>query len=149
MTKRKPKTALEKLYGRSTHRYLELIYQFPLRPIRTEADLDDAIAVAGTLFDIAEEDLIAPENDYLDILCNVIEKYEDVHYPELDIPNDVMLADIMDSREITQTQLAKEVGIATSTVSEVLSGKRKLTRKQIEKLAAYFKVSPAVFHTKG
>jgi transcriptional regulator with XRE-family HTH domain len=38
-------------------------------------------------------------------------------------------------------------GIAESTISEVLSGKRRLTRAQLEKLAAYFHVVPAVFMT--
>ena len=40
-------------------------------------------------------------------------------------------------------------GIAESTISEVLSGKRKLNRTQIGKLARYFHVSPAVFEFGG
>ena len=35
--------------------------------------------------------------------------------------------------------------IVTGPVSEVLAGKRQLTRAQISKLAAYFHISPAVF----
>jgi HTH-type transcriptional regulator/antitoxin HigA len=37
------------------------------------------------------------------------------------------------------------VGIAESTVSEVLSGKRTLNRKQIGKLAKYFRIAPGAF----
>ena len=46
---------------------------------------------------------------------------------------------------MTQAEVARATKIAESRISEVLSGKRRLTRGQIEKLAAYFHVSPAVF----
>jgi HTH-type transcriptional regulator/antitoxin HigA len=40
-------------------------------------------------------------------------------------------------------------GVAESTISEVLSGKRKLNRKQIGKLAQFFHVDPGVFDIAG
>ncbi len=50
---------------------------------------------------------------------------------------------------MTQAELARATGIRESRISEVLSGKRKLTRTQISKLAAFFRVSPAVFLPAG
>lgn len=41
--------------------------------------------------------------------------------------------------------MAKAVRIAESTISEVLSGKRKLNRTQIGKLSRYFHIEPGVF----
>jgi antitoxin component HigA of HigAB toxin-antitoxin module len=41
--------------------------------------------------------------------------------------------------------LSTDTGIAGSTISAILSGKRGLTRGHIATLARYFKVSPAVF----
>lgn len=41
------------------------------------------------------------------------------------------------------------VTLAESTISEVLAGKRKLNRKQIGKLARYFKISPSAFAFEG
>jgi HTH-type transcriptional regulator/antitoxin HigA len=41
--------------------------------------------------------------------------------------------------------VAKEAGIAESTISEVLARKRRLNRSQIGKLARYFHVEPGAF----
>lgn len=61
-------------------------------------------------------------------------------------PGDVeLLKHLIEAREITQTTLAEETGIGKSTISEILSGKRKLTRKQIAILARYFHVGQGVF----
>ena len=44
---------------------------------------------------------------------------------------------LIEAKGVTQAQTAKEAGIAESTISEVLAGKRKLNRTQIGKLARY------------
>lgn len=134
-----------KTYGRHKDRYLRLIQQFPLRPIRNDVELDQATHVIHSLID--QDHRSPPEEDYLDVISDLVIAYEDVYWPDELIFAENILQTLLESRDISQAQLAKAVGIATSTVSEVLSGKRKLTRKQIEKLSAYFNVSPAVFHT--
>ena len=144
MTRSIPST-IGKVYGRQKDRYLELIQQFPLRKIKSDDELDVATRVIHSLID--QDQLSPAEHDYLDVISDLVEEYEDETIPMGKSTDEEMLVFLMDIRSITQAQLAKDVGIATSTVSEVLSGKRKLTRKQIEKLAAYFKVSPAVFHS--
>lgn len=137
------KTPLAKLYGKGQARYLELLEKFPLRPIQSEADLDAATEVIHELID--QKSRSKAEEDYLDILSRVVEQYEEVHYPLEDTPAHEMLAELMESNQYTQAQVAKGAKIAVSTVSEILSGKRKMTRGQIEKLSQFFKVSPAVF----
>jgi len=56
-----------------------------------------------------------------------------------------MLRFLIESQETTQAKVAAEAGIAESTLSEILAGKRELNRKHIEALARHFHVSPAVF----
>ena len=46
--------------------------------------------------------------------------------------------------EITQAQLSQESGIAKSTISEVLAGKKPFSRQMIRKLADYFQVDVSV-----
>ena len=137
------KTPLAKLYGKGQDRYLELMVKFPLRPIRSETDLDAATEVIHELID--QQARSKAEEDYLDVLTRIVEKYEEVHYPMEDVPAHEMLAELMESNEYTQAQVAKGAGIAVSTVSELLSGKRQMNLKQVAKLAAFFKVGPAVF----
>jgi HTH-type transcriptional regulator/antitoxin HigA len=125
--------------------YLALIRRFPLRPIHSEAELDRATAVMNFLLD--EGDLDRDEEDYLDVLSDVIERYEEKHHPIRtdDLTEAEMLAHLLEAKGVTQAETARGAGVAESTVSEVLSGKRRLTRVQIEKLAAYFHLDPGVF----
>ncbi|MGH7137347.1 MAG: helix-turn-helix domain-containing protein, partial [Pirellulales bacterium] len=51
----------------------------------------------------------------------------------------------LDARGMSQTELAIKVGIAGSTISEVLHGKRQLRREHVARLAAFFGVSTAGF----
>ena len=137
------KTPLAKLYGRDQKRHLELLARFPLRPVRTEAELDAATVVIHELID--QEVRSAAEEDYLDVLSDIVEKYETVHYPIGDVTDGQMLKFLLEVKDETQVHVAVAAGIAESTISEVLSGKRKLNRAQIGKLARYFHVEPGVF----
>ncbi len=125
--------------------YLALIRRFPLRPITSESDLDCATAVMNSLLD--RDDLDKDEAGYLDVLSDLIERYEDKHHPigVDDLTDAGMLRHLLKAKEVTQAQAARASHIAESTVSEVLAGKRRLTRSQIETLADYFNVAPAVF----
>ena len=44
-------TTIRAVYGKTEDRYLDLVRQFPLRPLRTDADLDAAVAVIDLLID--------------------------------------------------------------------------------------------------
>jgi HTH-type transcriptional regulator/antitoxin HigA len=125
--------------------YLALVRRFPLRPIRNEAELDAAIAMIDELTD--RDDLDDGEADYLDVLGDLVERYEDkVHpIPTGDLSDAEMLAHLMEARGVKQVDVARATGIAESTLSELLRGKRYLTRGQITKLAVYFHVGPGVF----
>jgi HTH-type transcriptional regulator/antitoxin HigA len=123
--------------------YLELVQRFPLRPIRTEEELDRAIEMVDELTD--RDDLEAGEKDYLDVLSDLIERYEAERHPIEPVSDAEILAHLIEAKEITQAQLAREARIAESTISEVLTGKRKLNRAQIGRLACCFGVGPTVF----
>ncbi len=131
------------MYGKREDRYLELVRLFPLRPLRTDADLDAAVAVVDSLID--QDELSAPEQDYLDVLSDLVKGYEDEHIPIKLVGDVAMLRLLIEAKGVTQAEAAKQAGIAESTVSEVLAGKRKLNRTQIGKLARYFRVGTGAF----
>jgi HTH-type transcriptional regulator/antitoxin HigA len=124
-------------------RYFDLVRAFPLRPIRTDAELDQAVALIDSLID--REQLEPDEQDYLDVLADQVEKYESEQHPLPAVSEADMLRHLIEARDITQLKLATDTGIAESTISNILSGKRGMSRRHIETLAGYFKVSPAVF----
>lgn len=123
--------------------YLGLVATLPLRPIRSERELDRATKMIDSLLNRAR--LTKAERDYLDVLTDLVEKYESEAYPAEPASDAEMLAHLLDARGISQTELAAKAGIAGSTISEVLHGKRKLRREHIGRLAAFFGVSPTVF----
>ena len=121
----------------------ELVREFPLRPLRSDADLDAAVAVVDGLID--RDELSPAEQDYLEVLSDLVEAYETKNIPIDPVGDADLLRFLIEDRGETQAQAAAGAGIAVSTISEVLSGKRKLNRKQIEKHARYFHVEPGVF----
>jgi HTH-type transcriptional regulator / antitoxin HigA len=129
--------------------YLDLIRQLPLRPIRSEAELDQATAVLNGLLD--RDQLDAAEQDYLDVLGDLIERYEDAAHSidTSDLTDAEMLAHLIEAKGVKQADAARATGIAFSTISEVLAGKRQLSRRHIEKLAAYFHVGVSAFGPAG
>jgi HTH-type transcriptional regulator/antitoxin HigA len=127
----------------TTDMYFALVKSFPLRPLRSEAELDAAIAVIDGLID---RDRLDPgEEDYLDVLGDLVKKYETEHHPMEPLSDADMLRHLIESRETTQLKLARATGVAVSTISEILSGKRRLNRNHIEAFSGHFRVSPAVF----
>ena len=123
--------------------YLQLVRTFPLRPIRSDDSLDRAIAVINSLLD--RDDLSPAEADYLDVLSDLVERYETEEHPMEDVSDADMLQHLIEAKGVTQAEVARRAGIAVSTISEVLSGKRALSRTHIGKLARYFGVDPGVF----
>ncbi len=123
--------------------YLALIRRLPLRPIRTEDELDAAFAIIDELTD--RDELSPAEADYLDVLGNEVERYEDQQVEMPRVSDAEMLRCLMEEKGVSQADLVRGAGISKTVLSLVLSGKRDLTREHIETLSKYFGISPVVF----
>ena len=126
-----------------SEKYLDLIRSFPLRPIRTDSELERATAVLHRLLDA--DTLSTPEQDYLEILGNLIEEYEVTEHPIEEVAPHEMLAGLMEANSISQVELSKVTGITVSTISELLSRQREFNVGHAERLAAYFGLKPTAF----
>jgi HTH-type transcriptional regulator/antitoxin HigA len=124
-------------------KYLELIHAFPLRPIRSEPELDRAEVMLHQLLDASG--LSGPEQDYLEILGNLIDEYERKAHPVEPPPPNQMLALSIESKGVTQTEVSRATGIPVSTISELIAQKREFNRAHIEKFCAYFGLDPKAF----
>lgn len=129
--------------GKARDRYLDLVMRFPLRPLRSSKDLDEASAMIHRLLDCGNLD--EGEKDYLDVLSDLVAKYEEEHHPIPPASDADMIRFFLDLRDLNQAELARRTKIAESTISAVLSGKRRLNRLQIGILAEFFQVDPGVF----
>jgi HTH-type transcriptional regulator/antitoxin HigA len=124
--------------------YVKLVRLFPLRPIRSERELDRASEVIDALL-VRATPLAPLERDYLEVLGDLVERYEDAHHPMPEASGADVLRHLMEARGVTQSEVAAATGIVNSTISAVLSGKRRLSVGHIEKLAAFFHVGPGAF----
>jgi HTH-type transcriptional regulator/antitoxin HigA len=127
--------------------YLKLIRSHPLRPIRSDEELDRATAVAMEL-DTRRDDLRLDERDYLEILVKLIAEYETEHHSIPDVSGPEMLKNLIEFRGLSQVEVAEGTGLKESALSAILRGKRPMGRKTIETLARYFKVDPGLFLAK-
>jgi len=101
-----------------------------LRPLRTEADYQEALRAIELLFDAAPE---TPECDRLEILSTLVEAYEKVHVP-IDIPDPIeAIQYYMETRGWSYRDLEVCLG-SQAKVSEVLSRQRSLSLEMIRKL---------------
>jgi HTH-type transcriptional regulator/antitoxin HigA len=123
--------------------YLSLVLAFPLRPLRSDADLDRAVAVVDALTD--RKELIPEEADYLEVLGRLIEDYEAEHDPLPAMSPVEALRYLIEENGLTQAELCAQVGLPVATMSEVLNGKRGISPRVRQALAERFKVSPALF----
>jgi HTH-type transcriptional regulator/antitoxin HigA len=121
---------------------MELIEQYPLRPIRSERALKLATGIANQL--AVQTKLTQDEADYLDVLSDLIERYEDQFHTIQPAPARQVLSFLLDENGLSQAQLSRETGIAKSTISAVLKGKRTLAVSHIEALCDRFKLDPSV-----
>jgi len=127
--------------------YIELVRALPLRPIRSDVELDLAISMIDSLIGRAE--LNRDEEDYLEVLSDLVHRYETEHDPIAPVPDAEMVRFLLESNDMTQAELAQRSKIAVSTISEILAEKRKLSRRHIAALSRVFRVSPAIFFSEA
>lgn len=89
--------------------------------------------------------LTAAEEKLLDLLAKLINDYEETIFPTPQVSPARILKHLMEARGASQAELARQIGIARSTVSEVLNGKRNFSVENAHRLAQYFHVQPTLF----
>jgi HTH-type transcriptional regulator / antitoxin HigA len=127
--------------------YLAMIRQLPLLPIESADQHRRAMTVANVLLKkkVGGGKLSRGEAGYLSVLLDLLENYEKTKFPRQRVSDGEMLAHLIEAKNVTQAQVERDIGIAAPTISAVIAGRRKLTRNQIGKLAAYFHVAPTAF----
>jgi HTH-type transcriptional regulator/antitoxin HigA len=129
-----------------TKKYKALIEHFPLVPIKHEAHLDKAHAVAQSLM-LRKKPIAPDESEYLEVLLDEIEKYEKKHHAISihDMAPCELLQSFMKDHGLKQVDMQAVLGVSSGVMSELCSGKRQLTKEHCVKLGNHFKVTPAAF----
>jgi len=114
-----------------------------LRTIRNEAEYARMIALMNALLDATSNDEDHPLTGLLDLVGDLVRKYEQEHHViEAAEPKEV-LRFLIEARNLKQEDLADIV--PQSNLSAILAGKRKISASLAGKLGKFFNISPAVF----
>ena len=124
--------------------YADLVIKVLPTAIQSEEEYEIMMANIDELMSISEEKLSPEEERLLETLAILVEEYEDKHYPMPEVsPNDTLKC-LIEDRELKQKDLLHIFG-SSGITSEVVNGKRSISKAQAKKLAEYFKVSVELF----
>jgi len=124
-------------------RYRRLLSRTMPVVIETEEENERMLAVVEKLMDKGEG--LTPEEDkLLKLLARLIEDFEKRYYHPADATPLEVLQHLMDSRDVKPTHLWEVFG-SKGIASEVLSGKRGISKTHARALADYFHVTADLF----
>jgi HTH-type transcriptional regulator/antitoxin HigA len=126
-------------------RYGDLLRRFAPKVIETVEENRLALRILERLMSIGDGKRSAEENALLSLLAALVEQFEKKTYPAAtSVEPKEILRDLMASNELKAADLADVMG-GRSRVSEVLSGKRAISKDQAKRLGQRFGISPAAF----
>ena len=126
----------------ATDKYLELLKQYPPRPIDNEEDLEMMQEVINRLLD--KPQLTVEEREYLNVLGSLIYEYEENKEPIPDIYGLELLKFILEERNLQKQDLLS-IFESKSTLDDIFDGLQELTPIYIQKLANFLNISPDLF----
>lgn len=123
--------------------YANLLIEVLPQPIQAETEYQRALTIVETL--MHKQDITLEEDRVLDLLVILIEKFESENYnlQNLSTPHSRLLH-LIEANNLKQTDLLSVFG-SSGIASEVINGKRKISKTHAQKLGEYFQVSPALF----
>ena len=122
--------------------YGKLLRKALPRPIRTEKDNERYLQVVERLMDLGER-LTPEQHELMELLVTLIERFEAERY-SLSAASPLEALRELGARGMKLAGLAALIG-SKGVASEILSGKRGLSKTNIKRLAEHFGVSPEVF----
>ena len=109
--------------------------------IETEDENERLLAIVEKMMN---RDLSLEEERLFDLLVKLIEDFEARHYPMGDVAPHEILQFLMEQRDLRQRDVVHLFG-SSGVASEVINGKRAISKAQAKKLAEFFHVSVEVF----
>jgi HTH-type transcriptional regulator / antitoxin HigA len=122
--------------------YGKLLADSQPKVINNENDYDCALEVVDSL--MSKDDLTPEEIELLQVWAILIEDYEEQNYPMPEATPHEVLMYLMEVKEVRQVDLIGTLG-SKGVVSEVVHGKRSISKAQAKALGEFFKVNPSLF----
>lgn len=122
--------------------YRKLLARSLPRPIRTHGDL---ARLTRMLLALDERENPSPEEEALaEVLTLLIEDYEEKHYPLPRVSPNESLKALMEERELRHKDIWPVLG-NKGAATEILSGRRSISKAQARRLSEFFRVPIDLF----
>jgi HTH-type transcriptional regulator / antitoxin HigA len=125
------------------YRYLQLLTTIKPKVIETEAENEFYLAEVSKLMQLGEN-LSPAQEQLLRLLVSLIENFEDQHYQLTPATPLEILTELIGEKGLKQKDLLPVFG-SQGITSEVLNGKRSISKAHAKALGAFLKVLPALF----
>ncbi|TFI51516.1 transcriptional regulator [Mastigocladus laminosus UU774] len=122
--------------------YRNLLAEVTPTAIETEQEYERVLQVVERL--TFKKNRTIEEQILHKLLVILVEAYETQNYPMDESAPDEILQHIMEASGTRQADLVGIIG-SSGVVSEVVNGKRSISKAQAKALGDYFKVSPSLF----
>ncbi|OYV07598.1 MAG: transcriptional regulator [Verrucomicrobiales bacterium VVV1] len=114
------------------------------RPIHDDVAYVTTVEIAN-VFAGFEDQMTEDQNDYFDLLCELIEKYDALSAKPLTLQALALLKHLASEHGITGAGLSRILGKSPSLGPMILRGERKLTAEHAICLGKYFRLRPDAF----
>jgi HTH-type transcriptional regulator / antitoxin HigA len=125
-------------------KYARLANRIVVKAIETEDEYDRMVAAVEQLMDKGEDRLSPEESALLETMAILIQAHDDRYHPLPPVPPHEMLRYLMETSGRTAKDLLP-IFATRGRISEVLHGKRSISKEQAKKLTAFFKVTADLF----
>jgi HTH-type transcriptional regulator/antitoxin HigA len=124
-------------------KYGELLARTLPRVVENDSEFDRLVAALEEL-DFAKRELSPEEIELQKLLGKLVQEYDDRNHSLPASSPREMLAFLMEDRGLRQRDLVPVLG-ASSAVSDLVNGKRSISKAQARKLAEFFRVPADLF----
>ena len=83
--------------------------------------------------------------DEMELLQLLIDKYDEAHFLSSHIPPHEILRSLANERNMKGTDLADLLNVSPGLISDMLNGKKAISKSSVRILAEFFKVHPSAF----
>jgi len=125
-------------------KYARLLARSLPSVIETEEENERMLAEVERLMDKGEENLSPEEGKLFKLMVRLIEDFEEHAYPIQEAAPHEVLQHLMESKEVRQADLLSIFGSRGYT-SDVVNGKRGISKEHAKTLGEFFHVSPELF----
>ena len=116
------------------------------RPIHDEVEYENVLEIMTILAVAGEEKLNQDQSDYLEILTDLVEKFDqNTLAPLPDLPPHLFIKTHLENIGMTATEWGKRIGIDRGLASRLFRGKRRLSVEHLQNTTKALNLPRGVF----